>query len=104
MELFEKAYEKQIAIQNDERFVNTFIHVVDDVCNANNTLYTVVGIDNGVTFAEDETEDLQSVLKTVRTLANVIAQYHKNGYLYLDIKPENFLVLPETRDLIKFSL
>lgn len=101
LDLFEEAYEKQITIQNDERFVNTFIHVVDDVCKANNTLYTVVGIDNGITFAEDDTEDIQSILKTVRTLANVIAQYHNNGYLYLDIKPENFLVLPETRDLIK---
>lgn len=101
IEMFKKAYEKQVAIQNDERFVNTFIHIVDDVCNANNTLYTVVGIDNGVTFSDDETNDLQDILFTIRTLARVISLYHNNGYLYLDIKPENFLVIPETRDMIK---
>ncbi len=99
--LFKLAYEKQVRVQNDERFGNTFTHVVDDMCEANNTLYTVVDIDNGVTFAEDQTESLPEILKTVCALTKVIGMYHSQGYLYLDVKPENFLVLPETRDIIK---
>mgnify|MGYP000485473459 CR=1 FL=1 len=32
----------------------------------------------------------------MKSLAQIILKYHQKGYLHLDIKPENVLILPET--------
>lgn len=39
-------------------------------------------------------------LTTIRSLTEVIGKYHRDGYLHLDIKPANILVIPETREHI----
>lgn len=64
------------------------------------TCYILTQLFEGGTYAEIQDESLVSTLTTIRSLAKVIGKYHRDGYLHLDIKPANILVLPETREHI----
>lgn len=92
---FCNAYEKLMVCQNGNFTVHAF-----DICEANQTQYIVMDANSGVTFDKDTSASLSDILKTVRLLAYVIDNYHKNGYLHLDIKPSNFLVYPRPSEHI----
>ncbi|MBR6381030.1 MAG: hypothetical protein IKS07_05075 [Lachnospiraceae bacterium] len=98
---FRRIYQMHIRLQNSERFGNRTAHVTDTLAECGGTLYMIVDVDHGVTFRKDPARDLSEVLRTLRALTDLAGDYHQQGMLLLDLKPENFLVLPETRDLVK---
>lgn len=96
---FKNAYHKLLNMQNSSNISNSTAHTFD-LIEANGTLYSIMDATEGKTFDEDKTDNLVDVLKTVRALTKVVGEYHNNGYLHLDIKPSNFLTIPETRELV----
>ena len=96
---FTTAYHKLLDFQNTTKLRNSTAHIFD-LCEANGTLYSVMDVNEGQTFEQDKSEKLSDILKTTLALARVVEKYHNNGYLHLDIKPSNFLVIPETRELV----
>ena len=96
---FTTAYHKLLAFQNTTKLRNSTAHIFD-LCQANGTLYSVMDVNEGQTFEQDDNKNLLDILKTTLALARVVDKYHNNGYLHLDIKPSNFLVIPETRELV----
>ena len=96
---FTTAYHKLLDFQNSSKLRNSTAHIFD-LCEANGTLYSVMDVNEGKTFEQDDSEKLSDILKTTLALARVVEKYHNNGYLHLDIKPSNFLVIPETRELV----
>ena len=96
---FIDAYQKLLSFQNTNKLRNSTAHIYD-LCESNGTLYSVMDVNEGQTFENDNNENLTDILKTILALARVIKKYHNNGYLHLDIKPSNFLVIPETRELV----
>jgi len=98
-ENFLKAYHKLLCFQNTVSLTNSTAHVFS-ACEANGTLYSVMDLNIGITFEKEKTKNLSDILKTGLALAKTIQKYHDNGYLHLDIKPGNFLVLPETREMV----
>lgn len=96
---FLQAYHKLLHFQNTANLTNSTTHVFS-VCEANGTLYSVMDLNAGMTFEIEKTKKLSDILKTGLALAKVIQKYHDNGYLHLDIKPGNILVLPETREMV----
>ena len=96
---FTTAYHKLLDFQNTTKLRNSTAHIFD-LCEANGTLYSVMDVNEGQTFEQDNSEKLSDILKTTLALARVVEKYHNNGYLHLDIKPSNFLVIPETRELV----
>ena len=96
---FKTAYEKLMTMQNIAKLRNSTSHAFD-LFEANGTLYSVTDITEGTTFDKDKSRSLADILKTVLALSKVVQKYHNNGYLHLDIKPGNFLVIPETRELV----
>lgn len=96
---FTTAYHKLLDFQNTTKLRNSTAHIFD-LCKANGTLYSVMDVNEGQTFEQDNSEKLSDILKTTLALAHVVEKYHNNGYLHLDIKPSNFLVIPETRELV----
>ncbi len=100
---FIDSYKKQVFFQNNSNIGNTSAHVIDNIYEGNDTYYIVVDIDNGWTFDEDylHTDKIEDIIKTIIALSKAIKSYHDEGFLYLDVKPQNFLVLPETRELVK---
>lgn len=96
---FRKAYQKLMAWQN------SFVAHAFDIYEANETLYILMDKNEGITFDKDKSDSLTDILKTVRLLAYAVGNYHKNGYLHLDIKPSNFLVYPRPSEhIILFDL
>lgn len=95
LDAFQLAYEKLMHWQNENFAVNVF-----DLCEANNTLYIVMNADKGETFSKNRGESLHEILKTVKLLTHFVGKYHENGYLHLDIKPDNFLVYPRPSEHI----
>ena len=92
---FVSAYEKLMMWQNSNFAVHVF-----DICEANQTCYTVMDANQGLTFDKDVTASLGDILKTVKLLAYIVGNYHSNGYLHLDLKPSNFLVYPRPSEHI----
>lgn len=63
------------------------------IFSANNTCYLDVVPFEGRTFDKFDSFTLLERLKICLSVAKLINQYHKEGYLYLDLKPENIFVL-----------
>ncbi|MEE1282393.1 MAG: hypothetical protein UHK60_09120 [Acutalibacteraceae bacterium] len=92
---FTTTYKKLMNNQKGNYIVHAF-----DIGRCNETLYIVMDANDGVTFDNDNANNLSDILSTVKLLAYVVGEYHKNGYLHLDIKPSNFLVYPRPSDHI----
>ncbi|HBM99287.1 MAG TPA: hypothetical protein DD413_07645 [Ruminococcus sp.] len=67
----------------------------------NNTLYTLSSCDYGKSYDKLEDDNLYSLVKIMLAVAKGVEQYHKAGFLHLDIKPKNILVLDDVTDIIK---
>lgn len=71
-----------------DSFVNTF-----DIYNENNTTYIVSAFSPKDTLAVYKPVDIRACISLVKQVALAINDVHKEGYLYLDIKPENILAV-----------
>ena len=72
-----------------------------DIYEANNTVYIVSSYMEGHTLADTDVESLGSAIRITASVAKCIDKMHKQGYLYLDIKPDNVFVYDETYDIIQ---
>ena len=99
-ERFRAAFEIQREIQSTDETMNSLTHLIDGLYSGNNTLYTVSDIQNAKTYNDATDSSLQEICITAKAIAQAIDKYHALGYRHLDIKPQNILVLPETRELV----
>lgn len=67
----------------------------------NNTLYTLTSCDYGQSYDKITDSDIHSVLKLMLSVTKAVEMYHNAGYLHLDIKPKNILILDDVTDLVK---
>lgn len=84
------------SLQNDLRKRTCFKNEtppLQRIFEANNTCYLDVVPFAGRTLDKMESLTLLERMKICLTVAKVIEQYHENGLLYLDLKPENIFVL-----------
>lgn len=94
---FRRACARNVKIRNTLGLMNSATDV-HDLFPGNNTLYSLLAYDEGETYQAYRDASLQEVVRHVKALTLVISQYHRHGYLHLDIKPENLLVIPETAE------
>ncbi len=98
---FEGEYEKHQLLSSWQDTINSTVQYQESLLYGNGTAYMIMGTDNGKPYSEVADANLHELFKTLLALAKAVALYHEKGMLLLDIKPENFLVLPETRELVK---
>lgn len=98
-EHFIQAYERNVAIGNTLGLTNSTINSAD-IVQYNNTYYIVMSLNEGSDYRKYEDQSLMELLMHIKSLAELIKKYHDNGYLHLDIKPENIFILPETEEHI----
>ena len=60
----------------------------------NGTKYSIVAYSNGKQYSEKELQkmELDKLLGIIESLAISVSRLHEEGYLHLDIKPDNFLI------------
>ena len=75
---------------------NTF-----DIYQANHTYYVISTYLEGRALSDAIPASLRDCVRIVRSTANAIRRIHEQGYLYLDIKPSNILVIEGTTELIQ---
>jgi len=98
---FRAAFNVQLQIQTEIDTMNIVTHLIDGLFSGNNTLYTVSGIQHAKTYDERKDASLQEVYEIARAVSKAIGKYHAQGFLHLDVKPQNILILPETLDIVK---
>lgn len=72
-----------------------------DIYEANGTLYIVSVYMNGKTFADFHGNTLHDCVSLLISIAGVLQRIHDAGYLYLDLKPDNILILEGSLDLVQ---
>lgn len=98
-QLFKKAYQRNVAIKNTLGLTNSTSNTTE-IYEANNTYYSVISFDEGMDYRKYKDSELKGVFEHVKALAVIIKKYHEMGYLHLDIKPENVLIVPETKERV----
>ncbi len=96
---FREGYTLQRAIRRTEGLMNSTSNI-QDVFDANGTTYIDMTVMNGQTYTEVEEPTLYQLLRHMKALAKVVWNYHKAGFLHLDIKPDNIFVYPETPEML----
>lgn len=98
---FERAFHVQASLMSDLDAMNQTAHLAGSLYQANDTLCTLTIRKNARTYDKVEESCLSDILVTAKSVASIVGAYHKAGYLHLDIKPENIMVYPETREMVQ---
>ena len=95
---FTDGYQKQLAFRDIPESMNS-ISNIQGIFEGNNTKYIAMSCQNGISIDEAELS-LYDIFRLMRAITLQIDNFHKNGYLYLDLKPENVILYPETPELV----
>lgn len=96
---FVEGVEKQLSFRMTETLKNSTSNV-QKIYRANGTAYIDMTYFKGCTYDQVEFESLFDVLRRMKALTKIIAGYHEEGYLHLDIKPQNIYAIPETPEMV----
>jgi len=101
LERFKQVY-KDINNYLSENLSAANYHTVQlGIYEGNNTLYTLTSCDYGKSYDRVLDDNLYTVLKLVLSLTKAVELYHNAGFLHLDIKPKNVLILDDIADVVK---
>lgn len=73
---------------------------VQDEFEANNTCYIDMTVFHGDVYSRVQEDSLYNLFCRMKALASILQKYHNNGYLHLDIKPDNIFTLPDTCEML----
>lgn len=96
-ENFYKAYEENVILNNLPDLTNSTPDAIN-IYELNHTWYIVMTYVEGEDYRTKKEDNLQSVFIRIRTLSYIIEKYHQRQILHLDIKPENIIIIPETKE------
>jgi len=99
-ERFFQAYDRNVTFQKLHGLVNS-TGIVNELFEVNNTVYSMLSFVEGTDYGKYEDRTLKEALEHILAVAKVLKKYHEQGYLHLDIKPENIFVIPETAQHIQ---
>lgn len=93
------AFAQNQHLRNTQGLVNSTIDTAE-LYRENGTVYTVMRCVEGCDYSKAEDDSIMSVLIRALAVGKVLKKYHENGWLNLDVKPENIFIIPETKEHI----
>ncbi len=96
---FEEGYKKQLKIRKLNETKNTTSNI-QGIYEGNGTKYIDMTCFNGLTYDKIQESNLYDLLRRTKTIAQTIKHYHNNGFLHLDLKPNNIFTIPESVELV----
>ena len=87
---FKKAASTIATLRSEETIGNNITE--SELAEDNGTCYSIMSVNHAQTYNNDQSQDLHRILQTILKLTRVVGRLHDQGYLHLDIKPDNFLV------------
>ena len=91
---FIEGYKKQELLRRSAELKN-YTANVQNLYEGYGTIYIDMNVTEGTSYAVVEEKTLHNLAKRMKVLAQVVGGYHRNGYLHLDLKPNNIYVRPE---------
>ncbi len=111
-ESWKDSFDNAKKIFSDAHIKNTKIRNIMDLANVtiddlwtqgkNNTMYSITSYIEGADYAKYKESSLKDIFTRMKRLCKIIGGYHKEGYLHLDIKPENILIPSDTKEQVVF--
>lgn len=98
---FESGYKKQLGIRKLHETKNTTSNI-QGIYEGNGTKYIDMTCFNGTTYDKIRETSLYDLLRRIKTIIQTIKHYHDNGFLHLDLKPNNIFTIPESVELVMF--
>lgn len=98
MQGFIWGYQKQMQFRQFPESCNS-ISNVQGVFAGNGTRYIAMNCQNSIPLEQQELS-LYDTFRVLRAVAQQLDNLHQHGYLYLDLKPANVLLYPETPELV----
>lgn len=98
-QIFSDAYRRNNEFRNKEGLINA---TVDSRWKhkKNNTIYSIISYIEGMDYRKFSESCLKNIFIRMKRLCKIIEDYHKDGYLHLDIKPENILIPSDTKEQV----
>lgn len=100
LQRFVAGYQMQLNVRRCSEMKNSTSNI-QSIFEANGTRYIDMTVMEGKTYDQVQEDSLYDLLRQIKTITEVVANYHENGLLHLDIKPENILALPETVEMVQ---
>lgn len=101
LESFRTTYRIINAYLSENMSAANFHTVQLGIFSGNNTAYTLTSCDYGKSLDKINGIGLHSLLKLMLSVTRAVELYHNAGFLHLDIKPKNILVLDGVTDIVK---
>ena len=99
MDRFSDAYKKLQQIRNIVGLKNSTTNI-QNIFEAQGTQYIDMTFFEGTVYSDVQEKNLYSLLQRARALTLILGNYHKAGYLHLDVKPDNIFAIPETCEFV----
>lgn len=99
LDRFTEGYQRQLEFRSSLVSMNS-ISNIQGIYSGNGTKYVSMTCQNSISIDEAGNISLYDVLRYMKAITLQIKAFHDNGYLYLDLKPANVLLYPETPELI----
>lgn len=96
---FEEGIKKQFQIRQLYELTNSTISI-QGVYRHYGTIYIVMPCFAGSNYSNLQEKDLNALFRRMKALGRTIDEYHRKGFLHLDLKPENIWTVPETVELL----
>ena len=95
---FTEGYKRQLAFRSIPESQNS-ISNIQGIFEGNHTKYIVMTCQNGIRLDKAEL-GVYDAFRVLRAVTLQIQNFHNNGWLYLDLKPENVILYAETPELV----
>ena len=97
LQQFTDGYQKQMLFREQPKSMNSIANI-QGIYEGNGTKYIAMSCQNAIPLPDDML--LYDIFRMIRAVTLQIANFHDNGYLYLDLKPQNVMLYPETPEMV----